>query len=205
MRSKTRRRIPAAAILLLASSFVAAQSPWSSSYRLEAEGDYRGAIEALDPVIESDENHEFAILRRGWLEYLSAEYNASIRNYRRAMQLNPDSLEAALGLTLPLLAQRRWREAAATAEQVLSVAPWNYYAQIRLMAAEEGLLRWQSLAERATEASKRFPSDATILVYLARAEAAQGSRDAAARAYRRVLERYPDHEEAQAFVSRLER
>lgn len=203
MRPKMRGRRPVAVLMLLACTSVWAQSPWSTSYRLEAEGDYAGAIAALGPILDDEADHEFAILRRGWLHYLNADFNESIRDYRRAMQINPDSLEAVLGLTLPLLAQRRWREAAAAAEQAIAVAPWNYYAQIRLMAAEEGLQRWQALATRATEASQRFPSDGTIQIYLARAEAAQGNREAAARAYERVLERFPENEEALGYLSRF--
>jgi tetratricopeptide (TPR) repeat protein len=196
-------RLPFVLLALLAATQALGQSPWAMSYQLEAEGDYAGAAEALESIFETEPDHEFAILRRGWLEYLGEAYNDSIRDYRRALEINPDSLEAALGMVLPLLAQRRWREAAATTEQVLLVAPWNYYAHIRLMVAEEGLLRWQALADHATAASARFPSDATILVYLARAEIALGNRDAAETAYRKVLERFPEHEEALAGIERL--
>ena len=196
MSRPSRGAVIVATLLMLVSSVVAAQSPWSASYAREAEGDFAGAIAALEPVLIAEPEHEFALLRRGWLRYLNAEYNEAIRDYRRAQQLNPDSLEATLGLTLPLLAQRRWREAAASAEQVIAVSPWNYYAQIRLMTAEEGLQRWQSLAERAAAAAERFPSDATIQVYLARAQSALGNRAAAAQAYERVLERLPEHAEA---------
>lgn len=206
MRSKWREAVGLAVCsLLLGHGIAYAQSPWAESYRLEADGAYEAAIAALAAVIDADPSHEFAIMRRAWLEYLNGDYNAAIRDYRRARELNPESLEALLGLALPLLAQRRWREAAATAEQGLAVAPWNYYAHIRLMAAEEGLQRWQTLAEHAAAAAARFPSDATILVYLARAEAARGNVAAASRAYSQVLERFPEHEEAAAYLFRAGR
>jgi tetratricopeptide (TPR) repeat protein len=188
-------------LLLLAHGTALAQSPWSESYRSEAEGDYSAAIDALESIIDADSRHEFAILRRAWLQYLNGDFNASIRDYRLALEINQLSLEAELGVTLPLLAQRRWREAAATAQHVISIAPWNYYAHIRLMVAQEGMQRWQELARHASETAARFPSDATILVYLARAEAAQGNRTAAMQAYTKVLERIPEHEEAQAYIN----
>lgn len=183
-----------------ASSPSSSLSPWSESYRLEATGDYVAALRALEPVTAANPSHELAVLRTAWLHYLSGDYNDSIRQYRRALEINPDSLEAALGVSLPLLAQRRWREAAAAADQVLAVAPWNYYAHLRLFAAEEGLQQWQTLARHAGEVATRFPSDPTVLVYLARARAWQGNEAAARAAYAQVLERLPEHEEATAYL-----
>jgi len=190
------------ALVLLAGTASEAQAPWADSYAREAAGDYAGAMRALEPVLEADGEHELGVLRMGWLRYLDGDYNASLREYRRALELNADSLEARLGLTLPLLAQRRWREAAAEAEQVLAVAPWNYYAHLRRLVAEEGLQQWQTLATHAAELAARYPSDATALVYLARARAWQGNVAAARQAYARVLERVPGHEEALAYLRR---
>lgn len=188
-------------VLSLAGMFAVAQGPWAESYELESQGDYAGAILTLAPILEADPANEFAILRTAWLKYLHGDYNASMRDYRAALELNDQSLEARLGLTLPLLAQRRWREAAGVAEEVLAVAPWNYYAHIRLMIAEEGQRQWQTLARHAREVSARYPSDATILVYLARAEARQGNLESALGVYGQVLERIPGHEEAAAFIA----
>jgi tetratricopeptide (TPR) repeat protein len=200
MRAVTGIRLWATGMLLCLAAAAAAQSPWAESYRLEVAGDYAGALRVLEPVTSANPTHELAVLRTAWLQYLSGEYNASIREYRRALELNPDSLDAALGVSLPLLAQRRWREAAAAANQVLAVAPWNYYAHLRLLASEEGLQQWQTLARHAGEVAARFPSDASALVYLARARAWQGNEAAARAAYSQVLERIPEHEEATGYL-----
>ena len=188
-------------VLSLASFNAMAQSPWSESYRLEAEGQYEAAIAALEPVLEESASHEFVVLRRAWLKYLDADYNDSIREYRRALELNDQSIEAKLGVTLPLLAQQRWREAAASAQSVIELSAWNYYAHIRLMAAEEGQRQWQTLARHAQSVSARYPGDATIFVYLGRAEARQGHIDAALVAYGAVLERVPGHLEATRYIA----
>ncbi len=179
----------------------AQQDPWAESYRFESQGDYASAILAIAPLIERDPMHEFAVMRTAWLKYLLGDYNAAIRDYEKAIELNEQSLEARLGLTLPLLAQRRWREAAARSQEVLAVAPWNYYAHVRLMVAEEGQRQWQTLARHAQSVASRYPGDATVLVYLARAQARQGNLESAQAAYRRVLERLPGHEEAAAFLA----
>jgi tetratricopeptide (TPR) repeat protein len=188
-------------MLYFANAVASAQEPWADSYALEAAGDYEGARIALNAVIAADTGHELAIMRTAWLEYLAGDYNASIREYRRALEINAESLETQLGLTLPLLAQRRWREAARVAQDVLTVAPWNYYAHVRLMVAEEGQGQWQALARHAREVVRRYPSDATVLVYLARSEARQRNLDAALEAYEAVLERIPGHEEAARFIA----
>ena len=187
--------------LVLFSSVAEGLSPWADSYRLESEGSYVAATGALEPILEAEPDNEFAMLRVAWLKYLDGDYNASIKDYQRAVALNDQSLDAQLGLTLPLLAQRRWREAAAAAQVVLKVAPWNYYAHLRLMVAEEGQRQWQTLASHARAVASRYPSDATILVYLARAEARQGNKDGARTAYAMVIDRIPGHAEATAFIA----
>ena len=192
-------RVTILAALYLIAAAAVAQNSWSESYRLEAEGNYAAAILALEPVLDAEPSHELAVLRSAWLKYLLGDYNASLRDYERAIELNDQSLEAKLGPTLPLLAQRRWREAAAVARGVLAVAPWNYYAHLRLLVAEEGQRQWETLGRHASELNARYPSDATFLVYLARAQARQGDLEAAIEAYGRVLELFPAHEEAAAF------
>ena len=149
---------------------------------------------------KKEKNNEFLFLRLGWLNYLRGSHNDSINNYQKALTLNDKSLDARLGLTLPLLAQQRWREAAKYAQQVLQSAPWNYYAHVRLMVAEEGLRQWQTLAKHADDVQRRYPSDATILVYLARANRWLNNTGDAKAAYREVLERVPGHIEALQYL-----
>ena len=180
----------------------AAQDPWLESYRFEAQGKYAEAYAALGKLKATRPENEFRILRYAWLHYLLKQHNDAIRKYRRALELNPDSIDARLGLTLPLMAQERWREAALYARQVLEVSPWHYYANLRLLAVEEGQRHWEKLAAHARELSNRYPTDATIRVYLARAEARLGNTAKAMAAYRTVLQRVPGHLEATAFLAR---
>jgi len=176
-------------------------NPWAESYRLEALSQYETATKSIDAVIERKPQHEFAYLRRGWLNYLAGKHNTSIRDYQKAMDLSPKSLEARLGIMLPLIAQQRWREVNSHANKVLEVAPWNYYAHVRLMIAEEGERKWDTLLKHATAVNQRYPSDATVLLYLARANAWQNNDKAARNAYQQVLERSPSHIEALQYLS----
>lgn len=179
-----------------------ATDPWAESYRLEALTQYDSAAKSLDVVIKANPRHEFAILRHGWLNYLRGAHNESIHDYQKALDLNPASLDARLGLMLPLIAQQRWREVASHANKVLEVAPWNYYAHVRLMMSEEGEKKWDTLAKHAEHVSQHYPSDATVLVYLARANDWLKNNKAARQAYEEVLERIPGHIEAMQYLAR---
>lgn len=193
-------RIIAIVGLLYTVNCAAAVDVWAESYRLEALTRYDEAAEVLQPALNKDSKNEFILLRMGWLNYLRGNYNSAMEYYKKALAVNSNSLDAKLGLVLPLLAQQRWNEAAKFTQEVLQVAPWNYYAHIRLMVAEEGLRQWQTLAKHAMEVSARYPSDATVLVYLARAYRWLDKTKDAKNAYQKVLERVPGHIEATQYL-----
>lgn len=196
------RRLILAGLLAGAMTATHADSAaWSKSYQLEGQGKYAEALAALGESAAGGEQ-EMLALRRGWLKYLQGWHEDALRDYRQAISLNGRSLEARLGLMLPLLALQRWPEAASQARLVLEQAPWNYLAATRLLAALEGQRDWPALASLASELAERYPSDATALVYLGRAHAALGRRDQAQKAYLRVLVRMPEHREAKQFLAK---
>lgn len=186
--------------IVLNNDCFAATDVWAESHRLESLTRYGEAAQALTPELEKYPNNEFILLRLGWLNYLRGNHNDSIANYKKALSVNKKSLDARLGMILPLLAQQRWKEASKYAKETLSVAPWNYYAHVRLMIAEEGLRQWETLAKHATEVYLRYPSDATVIVYLARANRWLGNNKEAKKAYQKVLERIPGHIESLQFI-----
>ena len=178
----------------------AAVDQWTESYRLESLVQYDAAVKTMDAIIKNEPKNDFAILRRGWLNYLRGKHDSAISDYKKALTMNKQSLDAKLGVILPLLAQQRWNEAVKFCNEALKTAPWNYYAHVRLMVAEEGQKRWKTLAKHADEVYRRYPSDATVLVYLARAQRWSGNKDAARSAYIEVLKRIPGHIEASQFL-----
>jgi tetratricopeptide (TPR) repeat protein len=178
---------------------------WSESYRYETIGDYATAAQSIEPLIRHNPEHEFAVIRHGWLNYLQGQYNESINDYKKAIKINQNSLDSLLGMTLPLLAQKRWREAANYATKVLATAPWNYFAHIRLMICEEGQGQWKTLELHADSVASRYPADATVLVYLARARSRQGKVSSARETYKKVLVRVPGHIEATQYLNNLNR
>jgi tetratricopeptide (TPR) repeat protein len=190
-------------VMLLASNLALAQgNEWHESYALESAGKYAQAAASMEAILLAAPDHEFALMRRAWLNYLQGSYNAALRDYNQVLTLNPKSLEARLGLTLPLLAQQRWREAALEANKVIALSAWDYTAHVRLMVCEDGEHKWEELSRHASELAARYPSDATVLVYLARAEAWKGNVKNARFAYAKVLERMPSHAEAAAYLKK---
>jgi len=189
-------------LILFSHGTVAAADAWARSYEQERATQYIAAADSLASILKKHPQHELALLRSGWLYYLAGNYSRSIQYYQSALQVNKQSLEARLGMALPLLAQARWREAAIEVQAVIKESRWNYYAHLRLMVAEEGLNQWDTLKKHAQELSRRYPSDASFLVYLARAHINLGESAEARAAYSKVLERIPGHLEASRYLAK---
>lgn len=191
------------AVFALAGTPVWAQeAAWQSSYQLEAAGKYSDAVAAIDYVPVNGPDAELRLLRRGWLYYLPGKFDESIREYRLAIERNSRSVDGRLGVTLPLLAAKRWREAEQAARAALDIAPNNYTALVRLAVAQEGSQDWQGMAKTAAVLVSAYTTDATAYVYLARANAWLGKRTEALAAYNAVLARYPGHLEAKAYLDK---
>jgi tetratricopeptide (TPR) repeat protein len=191
-----------AVLSLLATSVFAQEAAWQKSYQLEAAGKYNEAMAAIDQVQANGPDAEMKLLRRGWLYYLPGNFNESIREYRLAIERNGKSVDARLGVLLPLLGQQRWREAEQNARAALELAPNNYTALLRLTISLEGQHDWDRMAKTAATLVTGYPSDATAYVYLARANAWLNKRDEAIAAYAAVLTRYPGHAEAKAYLDK---
>jgi tetratricopeptide (TPR) repeat protein len=168
------------------------------SYRLEAERRFEAAASSIQLLADSGD--DFAQMRVAWLAYQAGNYNAAVNGYLQLLQRNPLTIEARQGLLLPLMAQERWQDAAAQARIILAQSPWDYTAHVRLLACEEGLKQWEALEAHAGAVSRAYPSDATALVYLARARAHRKNAVGAREAYGLVLARVPAHQEAIAFL-----
>jgi len=193
-----RKTLLALVILTLPYNTVYADvDPWKESYRLESLFQYDAALSALNSV---SSDNELVLLRRGWLNFLKGSHSKAIEYYQKAISMNGKSIDARLGIVLPLQAQQRWREAAQNANKVLEYAPWNYHAHLRLMETEEALKEWSQLVKHADTVYQHYPTDATSLVYAARAYRKLGNNDAAKKAYKKVLELVPDHVEAKLFI-----
>jgi len=180
---------------------LAQDSIWAYSYQLEASGQYLQAISALDPIAVNNRAAEYKLLRRAWLYFRAGAFNESIREYRLAIERNNKSVEARLGLLLPLLSERRWQEAELGANNLLALAPNNYLGLLRLAIAMEGQREWVGMLKTTALLINHYPSDVPAYVYHARANAWLGYREEATAAYAAVLARQPGNLEARAYFA----
>jgi tetratricopeptide (TPR) repeat protein len=194
--------IPVGLLTVATNAALAEIDPWAESYRLEALYQYDSALKALEVAASKDTNSELLAMRRGWLNYLAGNHSKSIEHYKKALSINSQSLEARLGMTLPLMTQQRWREAMLEANKVLEVAPWNYTAHMRVLIAEEALKQWPAMEKHAQQLVARYPTDTSAWVYLGRASHHTGNNNGAINAYQRVLQLSPDHFEAHQYLAK---
>ncbi|MDQ7002581.1 MAG: tetratricopeptide repeat protein [Ghiorsea sp.] len=179
------------------------QDIWLQSHVLESKGEYEKAAAVLQPWVSNNVS-EYAMLRYAWLNYLQGNYSDAIEDYKHALNFNRRSFDARLGISLPLMAQGRWKEASRYLKQVIGQSPYHYTAHVRLMACEAGLRQWGTLEQHSKSIAAYYPSDATILVYLARAYVWQDEKEQAKATYQRVLKRFPNHIEANKFLHKTE-
>ncbi len=183
-------------------SATAQEAAWQQSYTLEAAGKYTEAIAAIDGVAANGPEAELKLLRRGWLFYLPGRFDESIREYRLAIDKNTRSVDARLGVIMPLLAAKRWAEAEKASKAALDVAPNNYTALLRLVIAQEAQQSWQGMYTTAKTMTDVYPTDTTAQVYLARSLAWMSKTAEAKATYAAVLTRYPGHLEAKAYIEK---
>lgn len=171
---------------------------WQDSYAFEAAGKYPEAIKALSAKFPTS---EFAQMRTAYLQYMEGRFDESLSGYQRLINANPRSIEALLGATLPLLAQKKCGDVIAMSKRVISISAWQYTAYLRIMQCDESAGKWSAVAETAKQLSVIYPSDATTWVYLARGQAGTKHINGAKIAYERVLQIVPGHKEALAYLA----
>jgi Tfp pilus assembly protein PilF len=105
---------------------------FEASFKYESQGNYASALNSVLRILRIEHRNYTAMLRAGWLSYLKGDYKKSIDYYRKAISLEPEALEPRLGLTLPLMASKNWREAGVVARKILKTDEKNYLANSRL-------------------------------------------------------------------------
>ena len=103
---------------------------FEESYKLEKEGKSKDALEAMKSVY--NEQSYGINLRLGWLAYLSGKFTESIAYYNNAIDKLPLSVEARLGIVLPLSAMGNWNQIIGHYNKILSIDPQNSLVNYRL-------------------------------------------------------------------------
>ena len=130
----TLKKIIIGIILVSGQTFATAQDnvikAFGESYKLEKEGKNKEALEAMKRVY--DENSYEINLRLGWLAYLSGKFTESISYYNNAIGKLPMSVEARLGIVLPLSAMGNWNQIIDQYNKILSIDPQNSLVNYRM-------------------------------------------------------------------------
>lgn len=139
--NNTSLTIRAAILIAVVTASAAAQSGTAdrivalvnASIISESQGNYAHAVVQMDSALGMSNEDYLVVLRSGWVNYLNGNYTQSEKHYRRAGELaGGKSIEALLGLTLPLAARNDWTKVEQTYMKVLDLDPLNYDANLRL-------------------------------------------------------------------------
>lgn len=170
---------------------------YRASYASESARDYAGAIASMR-TIESRGSSYFVKVRLGWLNYLSGDYVSSARYYRDAATAAPRAIEPRLGLTLPLLASKSWRELERACRDVLALDPNNDVGRARLAHALYMIGNYPDSATTYRKLVEDYPAELDHQTGLGWALVKMGKTAEAKQLFRQVLAVSPDNPNAKA-------
>ncbi|WP_457568705.1 tetratricopeptide repeat protein [Desulfurobacterium sp.] len=173
---------------------------YHKSFTYEKARDYRDAIKALMPVYQAYPKGYTVNLRLGWLYYLMGKYKNSEVHYQKAIEAIPSSIEARLGLSLPLMAEKRWQDVESLMYKVLKTDYYNFYGNLRLAIA----LRNEGKAKLAEQVSRKmlavYPSNVAFLTELGLDLFAEGKKKEAYAVFKDVLILDPENTTAKYYL-----
>ena len=190
--------IPALIILLSVPllALEGASSFFQKSYESEYKGEYKKAIEELEKLSGNDQNYVFH-LRIGWLQYLDGNYSESTKAYKKAISADPNSIEAKLGLMLPQMALRLWKDSISTAKKVLAKDSMNYLANSRLAYCYYNLGQFDKAEKAYQKVITSYPTDVDMLSGLAWSKCKQNKMKGATDLFNQILVISPEHAASQ--------
>ncbi len=135
---------------------------YAESYALEAKGLFADAIKPAEIILAAGETFDIR-LRLGWLNYNALKHEKSLENYLRALELSPTSVDARLGIMLPLMALERWQDALVYGENLLADDGNNMWANRYTALVYYMLERYQD-AEALYEKSLEITPDNALMM-----------------------------------------
>lgn len=175
------------------------QEVFKKSYTFETNGDYTDAIAAIKAIYDED-SYEIN-LRLGWLTYLSGNFTESLPYYRKCVQLRPLSIEARLGIVLPLSSVGNWSEVESHYRQILETDPANSLVNYRMGLLHYGREDFQNAAKYFELVVNHYPFDYDGVIILAWTNFKLGKFREAQVLFNKALLIHPDDESAQEGLS----
>lgn len=171
---------------------------FEASFEAEGRREYGTALNEVLEILRVAPGDYVATLRAGWLYYLRGQHEDAIVTYRKAVGIAPKSVEARMGLTLPLMAMGRWKETEEACAEALKLAPGDIIAMQRIAYAQymEGSF---AAAKASYERVLAFhPSDIEMMLGLGWTELKLGNMAGAKAEFQRVLRIRRDNLRARA-------
>lgn len=109
---------------LLASLWLSLCGNLIESYTKENNGDYPGAIQEINKLLEKEPNDPFFNIRLAWLQYQNAQYSDALISYTKSASML-DNLDARIGMINCQLALGNYREAIKIADTLLQTHKQN--------------------------------------------------------------------------------
>ena len=158
---------------------------FENSYNLENSGKYEDALMIMKSVY-SEDSYEIN-LRLGWLAYLSGKFTESIAYYNNAVTKLPLSVEARLGLVLPLSAMGNWNQIIDHYNKILEVDPKNTLVNYRLGVIYYERQQYDKAETYLKKVINLYPFDHDSLLMLAWVKYRQGNFNHARILFNKVL------------------
>lgn len=175
-------------------------SAFSKSYAYEYNSDYTKAITSLTSL--NIENYQIN-LRLGWLYYLSKDYLKSENHYKKAVSVEPLSIEARFGLVLPLSAQGNWNSVLNVYLEILKLDPNNSIANYRTGSIYYNRKDFTNASSYVLKVIKLYPFDYDSNLLLGKIFKAQNRIVDAKKYFEKALEYNPQSEEANNALKEL--
>lgn len=169
---------------------------YRDSYSLEANRDFPASLAKMREIKTKAGGSYFVSLRIGWLTYMAGDFTASEAAYREAITAAPKATEAKLGLTLPLLAAKKWRDLERACRDVIAVDPNNAVARARLAHALYSVGNYPDSANEYRKLAEEYPAELDHQTGLGWALVRMGRKGEAKQVFAAVLAVSPDNTNA---------
>lgn len=185
-------------------SYEEVQKNYALSYKAEYELNYAEAIKPILAMLNSYGAQKYHFnLRLGWLNYLSQNYKDAVAYYKQAIAIEPGSIDARLGIILPLMAAENWVEAIKAGTAALRVDANNYYVNSRLAYCYFSNADYANAEKFYQKVLELYPTDLEMQLGLAWTCLKEAKKNAAEKLFKTVLLRSPDNQSALAGLNSL--
>jgi tetratricopeptide (TPR) repeat protein len=194
--------------LLIGATFNAAKAQadkaaeaFNKSYAYEANKDYKNAIASLE-LLNLQNSYEVN-LRLGWLLYLNGNYTKSVLHYKRAIELQPKSVEARMGLAYPVYAMGNMEELIKNYTEILEIDPMHYTVNTRMATIFWERKQYEQALSYVQKFLDLYPFDYTSNLIAAKIYVALGKIVEAKKCYNTCLLYSPSDADVLAALKKL--